>query len=361
MRKSLTLLTLMVLASFLANAQRTFGLEFDDEQYAKTKGKATLMRGDFSPLPASMSLKQFSPKPLSQRMENTSTGWAAAYGARTIIEAHRLGIDDPLKIRQISFSPVFNYARAKGDNKLDCSVATKLPDVLESMKIDGTPFYSDFRKSCPHIFPESVLTNAAENRINDYYHIFKLEDESKDKIEKVKRSLSKSSPVIAGMYAPKSFELLKDVFWVPRERLDPETQPGHAIVVIGYDDTKYGTGAFEIMNSWGTEWANDGYAWIKYDDFAEFVSYGFELFVFPFSNPDAIDLAGEIDVKLEKGGDIGFTLTDESSGYYITINDYSDEDGFYLLLSGKQAAFVYVIGSDDAEDIFMLFPDHYFV
>ncbi len=42
---------------------------------------------------------------------------------------------------------------------------------------------------------------------------------------------------------------------------------GHAIVAMGYDDTrKIGkhTGALRIRNSWGTDWGNDGYGWLPY-------------------------------------------------------------------------------------------------
>jgi len=52
---------------------------------------------------------------------------------------------------------------------------------------------------------------------------------------------------------------------------------GHAMVVVGYDDTVTcdingnGTieaserGAFKIANSWGTGWKNDGFVWLMYD------------------------------------------------------------------------------------------------
>ena len=36
------------------------------------------------------------------------------------------------------------------------------------------------------------------------------------------------------------------------------------MVVIGYDD---GLEAFEVLNSWGTHWGNNGFVWIKYKDF----------------------------------------------------------------------------------------------
>ena len=36
--------------------------------------------------------------------------------------------------------------------------------------------------------------------------------------------------------------------------------------VIGYDDNKSG-GSFEVMNSWGEDWGDKGFFWIKYADF----------------------------------------------------------------------------------------------
>ena len=37
--------------------------------------------------------------------------------------------------------------------------------------------------------------------------------------------------------------------------------------VIGYDDYFEG-GAFQVMNSWGKEWGEDGLFWMRYNDFA---------------------------------------------------------------------------------------------
>jgi aminopeptidase C len=55
-----------------------------------------------------------------------------------------------------------------------------------------------------------------------------------------------------------------------------ETTPagGHALVVIGYDDNKQ---AFQLMNSWGKEWGQDGFIWLKYKEFVRFAKYGIVL------------------------------------------------------------------------------------
>ena len=47
------------------------------------------------------------------------------------------------------------------------------------------------------------------------------------------------------------------------------TKPGgHAMVIVGYDDNLAytgGTGAFKVLNSWGTDWGNSGYFWLTYN------------------------------------------------------------------------------------------------
>ena len=47
--------------------------------------------------------------------------------------------------------------------------------------------------------------------------------------------------------------------------------------VIGYDDNLAG-GAFEIMNSWGSNWGQNGVAWVKYSDFDYFVMEAYGLY-----------------------------------------------------------------------------------
>jgi hypothetical protein len=42
---------------------------------------------------------------------------------------------------------------------------------------------------------------------------------------------------------------------------------GHAMTIIGYDDNKGPNGAFQVVNSWGEVWGDNGYVWIDYDFF----------------------------------------------------------------------------------------------
>lgn len=54
-------------------------------------------------------------------------------------------------------------------------------------------------------------------------------------------------------------------FW-NREYQGQEMLGGHAIAIVGYNDT-----GFIIRNSWGTSYGNRGYSTIKYEDFKKFL------------------------------------------------------------------------------------------
>ena len=46
------------------------------------------------------------------------------------------------------------------------------------------------------------------------------------------------------------------------------TKASHAVLLVGWDDTKYtdtGTGAFLMKNTWGEKWGDGGYAWVSYN------------------------------------------------------------------------------------------------
>ena len=48
--------------------------------------------------------------------------------------------------------------------------------------------------------------------------------------------------------------------------------------IVGYNDQMYG-GSFRVVNSWGDDYGDNGFIWIRYKDFKKYASeaYVFEL------------------------------------------------------------------------------------
>jgi Papain family cysteine protease/Domain of unknown function (DUF4384) len=161
-------------------------------------------------------------------------------------------------------------------------------------------------------------------------------------------------PVVASLHVSNSFFYAKE-FWQPRELFDKDL-PGHAVTIIGYDDNKYG-GSFEIMNSWGTEWGNSGFMWIRYGDFIQYSEEAYDLYVIPGKTSG-----------VELGGSINLTLLDDHSpmeiiqmspGYYKIAKSYPSGTLFTIKINNDSPAFIYAFASDLTGEVASFFPPSY--
>ncbi len=93
-------------------------------------------------------------------------------------------------------------------------------------------------------------------------------------VKKAKALIAKGTPLLLGISVDNAFDNLDsgatNYVWYPNAS---SIRGGHAIPLIGYDDTITDgdghVGAFEFQNSWGTGWCNGGRAYIAYDAFYE--------------------------------------------------------------------------------------------
>lgn len=80
----------------------------------------------------------------------------------------------------------------------------------------------------------------------------------------MKRSLAVNGPYLAGVDVYESWFTKKaqDSGFIPMPKRSEQYQGGHAICVIGYDDSKK---MFKFKNSWGSGWGDKGYGYLAYD------------------------------------------------------------------------------------------------
>ena len=89
------------------------------------------------------------------------------------------------------------------------------------------------------------------------------------KLDQIRVSLAMNRPVVVGMYVPAGMRgyPLSSNAWEPNA-----PKVGHAWVVVGYNEL---TEEFELMNSYGTAWGEQGFIKMSYTDLTANVRYAY--------------------------------------------------------------------------------------
>jgi hypothetical protein len=342
------------------------GLDFDDASYARAPKQARLTRS-LDTLPASASLKNYAPYPKTQGQYGTCTAWASAYCGRTMVDAIKYNWTNRDSITTHAYSPAFLFRLLRPDDG-GCTGGSNVETAFQLMKDKGSIHYDDLPLLCVPVVNTYQLEKASNSLLKDFARLFDVNSSDNIKIQAVKKSLSEKKPVVIGMLCPPSFDYPANNYWEPIE--EPLTSyGGHALCVVGYDDNLYG-GAFEIQNSWGDTWANKGYIWIRYNDFARFVKYAYEFVDLPDPKPDVPDLSGSIKLALSTGEEMPASLlistrglkvvtanrTPEPLTIYQTANAYTSGTNFRIYISNNEPAYVYAISSDLSNAVTKIFP-----
>ena len=174
----------------------------------------------------------------------------------------------------------------------------------------------------------------------------------------IKQNLAKGAPVVIGMQVGGSFmqQMMGKDVWKPTDNdLNMYGFGGHCMCVIGYDDFKEG-GAFQVMNSWGPEWGNNGVAWIPYNVFDKFVveAYG----VYPMGNADQ-PLSNTLSVEfglVNNATGKNIPLTQKGNGVFATSSPVKKGTKFKVQVTNSLECYTYIFATDEKNNSAILFP-----
>lgn len=274
--KKATILILLVSAAISAATQPAdfaAGLLFEDETY-DTLPRLALENGAKTDLPTAVDLTPYCPEVRHQGYIFSCVGWATGYGAMSIQRAVLNGCTDRAVITRNAHSALFLYNQIKPG---DCEKGSRISDALQFLSENGDCLARQFDfdvNDCERLPDTALLDHARRFAIADYLTLFGSKEAPEAKVLRTRQALSAKRPVVVGLAVLRNFYELKNAqFWHPHLG---NTAPagGHALVVVGYDDRKE---AFRLFNSWGKNWGDGGYIWLKYKDFGDFCKYAYLL------------------------------------------------------------------------------------
>ncbi len=318
--------------------------------------KATVYEGldeSKNDLPEAVSLIKYTPDRLNQGQQGSCVAWSSAYGARTILEASSRGINP----NQTAFSPAFMYNQIG----LEGCQGSYIIRAMENLtKVGAVPFndfpYTD--KDCERQPNNQLLNQAQQYKMLGYTRLTNDEGTGKINLHAIKEHLAKDVPVVIGMMVGGSFMqgMMGQEIWHPQD--DDYSMMGfggHAMCVIGYDDRKEG-GAFQIMNSWGNEWGQNGVGWVLYKDFKHFVREAYGLDPMP-KQDDAMAKYLEINFGLVNAETKQYIpLQSAGENIFQTVNPVATKTGFKIEMKNNTECYVYVLGKETDGSSYVLFP-----
>lgn len=332
-------------------------------------------------LPERVDLSAYAPTPLNQLNFGTCVSISTTYYMRTMLEAIQRGITNKKIIDTLCYSPSFVYNAVKGPNDVACKMGLDIPTALEFLKSTGSLRYS--RQGYPYCQANVKARPNESSKIIDYVRLFGLIERQENIKLSTQKALAEGSPVVVGFQTTPSLHELgfwqtiwlrilyffgfktdeEHALWRP-EKSD-RLGNGHAVCVVGYDNAKFEGGAFKAINSYGENWGDKGFFWIRYADYQAYVKYGYQAYV-----PAANDTS-----KPSLAADVAFSFADSQEGTPIpfereTPNTSPDDlvaytlkpplptgSSFQLSVITEQQAFLYVIGGNDTfGQVDRLFP-----
>ena len=254
----------MVENTMLADEMESFGFSSED-------------------IPSSYSLEKYCV--VSHQKGSSCTGHAIA-GALNIMYNQINNITRYTEQLVNRFDPLFIYCSVKDPNDLTCIDGDGC--ACGTFIIEGLEFVMDHgckKRALDPWLKCGVTLNSGHHAKMDYItrpysmdgviNYVKWEKKNgeytgryKMNIDYMREAISLGFPLVTGIFTPDSFDDLVSVYSPAKGEEGP-----HAVTLIGYDDN-YNGGSFRVLNSYGTDWGDDGFFWISYEDLVSNLACG---------------------------------------------------------------------------------------
>jgi C1A family cysteine protease len=261
-------LTAILLSVFLFQAassgelHRTGALFSDPRSHPELTQVVSVRLASGASLLSWVDLSSQMPPVGNQGAQGSCVAWAMGYYHKTHTEWHEQGWD--VSFPQNQFSPAFIYNQinggADGGSYFNDAMKLIVDHGVASMAL------SPYKQTDDTTWPsDTAYSYAIRYRGATGYWIDCSNDAG---LGLVKTQLNNGYTVVLGIYVWSNFDNIGtygNKYCVANEY--GTNRGGHGVTIVGYDDTVStadGSGAFKLVNSWGTGWGAAGYFWMSY-------------------------------------------------------------------------------------------------
>ena len=270
--RSILVLAICLTSLASLSAQQT-GLLLNRAAYDSLPTLSPLGMAKSEQLPAKVDLSTYCPMVRNQGKLQSCVGWALGYGLLSMNQAIASGWEDPQLITDQAFSALYVYNQLSSD----CKAPIRFEDAFSLLQRRGNCSFIEFDAkigldNCKTQPDQTLLTNTRKNRAYQFEKVFNSEDSNGLKVKKVRSMLAENRPVLVGIQISKYFMAIPQGRKVYLHDPVAHIEDVHAMVVVGYDENLR---AFRLFNSWGSDWADQGFVWMKYEDFDKLCSQAY--------------------------------------------------------------------------------------
>lgn len=165
-------------------------------------------------------------------------------------------------VEHVDMSRRFVYKMTRQRMGLSGDSGASLRETMKTLVDVGAPPETVWPYDVRHYddeIPGEVLALAFPRRVLTYYTLDPLGQSAEWTLDEVCRSVAAGIPVMFGFTVHANWDMQSATVPMPSSR--DRSRGGHAVVAVGYDETR---DLLLFRNSWGVEFGENGYGWLPY-------------------------------------------------------------------------------------------------